>query len=94
MRVEQKRFLTVIEVTLTKSPTAEQKKAAGYQAPITGQQDEFLTKEKWEAQEAERKEKFATRGERKEGDREEREDRRKNRDNRDTRGGERKRGRN
>lgn len=35
VRVEQKRFLTIIEVTLTKEPTAEQKKAPGYSAPIT-----------------------------------------------------------
>lgn len=50
VRVEQKRFLTIIEITLTKEPTADQKKAPGYQAPITANNDEFLTKEKWEKQ--------------------------------------------
>lgn len=50
VRVEQKRFLTIIEVTLTKEPTAAQKAAPGYQAPIAGNQDDFLTKEKWEKQ--------------------------------------------
>lgn len=39
VRVEQKRFLTIIEITLTTSPTAEQKKAPGYQAPITNNQE-------------------------------------------------------
>lgn len=32
--VRQKRFLTVVEVTLTKEPTAAQKGAVGYQAPL------------------------------------------------------------
>ncbi len=50
VRVEQKRFLTIIEVTLTKEPTADQKKAPGYQAPIQGKAEDFLTKEKWEKQ--------------------------------------------
>ena len=43
-RVEQKRFLTIIEVTLTTSPTAEQKKSPGYQAPLNVNQEELLTK--------------------------------------------------
>jgi len=47
--------LTIIEITLTTSPTAEQKKAPGYQAPITTNQGEILNKEKWEQQESERK---------------------------------------
>jgi hypothetical protein len=42
--------LTIIEITLTKDPSADQKKAVGYQAPITANNDEFLTKEKWEKQ--------------------------------------------
>lgn len=50
IRVEQKRFLTIIEVVLTKEPTAEQKKAPGYQVPYEGKQEEYLTKEKWEKQ--------------------------------------------
>ena len=33
VRVEKKRYLTIIEVTLTKEPTAEQKKLPGYQTP-------------------------------------------------------------
>jgi DNA-binding protein len=36
VRVEQKRFLTIIEIVLTKEPTADQKKAPGYQTPIQG----------------------------------------------------------
>jgi hypothetical protein len=34
LKVEQERFLTVVEVVLTRKPTEEQKKAAGYQAPL------------------------------------------------------------
>lgn len=34
VKVEQERFLTIIEVTLTRTPTEEQRKAAGYQAPL------------------------------------------------------------
>lgn len=30
----KERFLTVVEVTLTRKPTEEQQKAVGYQAPI------------------------------------------------------------
>lgn len=51
MRVEQKRYLTIVEVTLTKEPSSAQTKAAGYQAPIKGDKGEYLTKEKWEEQE-------------------------------------------
>jgi len=36
VEVKQERFLTIIEVTLTKNPTEEQKKAPGYQAPLKG----------------------------------------------------------
>ena len=45
--VHQERFLTVIEVTLTKEPTADQRKNPGYQEPLTIKAD-FLTKESWE----------------------------------------------
>ena len=58
VRVEQKRYLTILEVTLTKSPTEAEKKSAGYQPPLeVKNDDEFLTKEKWEEQEKERAEK-------------------------------------
>lgn len=50
LRVEKKRFLTIIEVTLTKEPTAEQKKLVGYQAPLELKSEEFLTKESWQKQ--------------------------------------------
>ena len=50
VRVEQKRYLTIIEVVLTKEPTADQKKAPGYHAPFAGKTEDFLTKEKWEKQ--------------------------------------------
>lgn len=56
VRVEQKRFLTVVEVTLTKEPTAAQKGSAGYQAPLKLENAEFLSKEKWEEQEKNREE--------------------------------------
>jgi hypothetical protein len=48
LKVEKERFLTVVEVTLTRKPTEEQKKAAGYQAPLKNVEGEFLTKESWE----------------------------------------------
>lgn len=83
VRVEKKRYLTIIEVTLTKEPTAEQKKLPGYQAPSESPNAEYLTKDKWEQQEAERKERAEKRG----GDREGREER-------GERGGQRRRGRN
>ena len=35
LTVRQERFLTILEVTLTKAPTAEQKKHAGYHVPLT-----------------------------------------------------------
>lgn len=63
LRVEQKRFLTVIEITLTLEPTAEQKKSIGYQAPLEIKSEELLTKETWQKKEAERKERTANRGE-------------------------------
>ena len=47
LKVEKERFLTVAEVTLTRKPTEEQKKAAGYQAPLKNVEGEFLTKESW-----------------------------------------------
>lgn len=68
--VRQERFLTVLEVTLTKSPTAEEKKSAGYHAPL--EKGDFLTKESWEKDEKERAERRERRG----NDREERRGRR------------------
>jgi hypothetical protein len=56
VKVEQERFLTIVEVTLTKEPTAAEKKEPGYRAPLNLDDSEFLTKEKWEKQEEERKE--------------------------------------
>ena len=93
--VHQERFLTILEVTLTKTPTPEEKKHPGYHAPLDIKAD-FLTKESWERGEKERQER-RNRGGR---DREDRRDRReedrrprRDRDERDTRGGERRRGR-
>lgn len=34
LKVEKERFLTVVQVTLTKKPTEEQKKSVGYQTPL------------------------------------------------------------
>lgn len=48
--MEKKRYLTIIEVTLTKNPSAEDKKQPGYQAPIDASEADYLTKEKWEEQ--------------------------------------------
>ena len=53
--VHQERFLTVLEVTLTKEPTAEQLKHPGYHAPLSLKDNEFLNKESWEKGEQERK---------------------------------------
>ena len=53
--VKQERFLTILEVTLTKKPTAEQLKHPGYHAPLNIKAD-FLTKESWEKDEKERAE--------------------------------------
>ena len=103
LTVRQERFLTILEVTLTKAPTAEEKKHAGYHAPLDVKGD-FLTKESWEKDEKERAERRERRngdreerkGERRDrrGDREERSYPRRDREERDTRGGERRRGRN
>ncbi len=48
LKVEKERFLTVIEVVLTRNPTEEQKKSTGYQAPLKDVSGEFLNKESWE----------------------------------------------
>ena len=85
VRVEKERFLTIVEVTLTKEPTADQKKAPGYQVPLKETEGEFLTKEKWQEREKERSERRTERGHR--GDRPPRRDRNDS-------GGERRRGRN
>ncbi len=47
LTVREERFLTVIEVTLTREPTAEQKKHPGYHTPLKIEGD-FLTKQSWE----------------------------------------------
>ena len=95
LRVEKKRYLTIIEVTLTKEPTAEQKKMPGYQTPTESKEAEYLTKEKWAEQEAERKDRADKRGEREEDDKGERKERGERRERGDgERGGERRRGRN
>lgn len=53
--VRDERFLTILEVTLTREPTAEQKKQPGYHAPLNIKSD-FLTKETWEQGEKQRDE--------------------------------------
>jgi hypothetical protein len=93
--VRQERFLTILEVTLTRDPTAEQKKHPGYHAPLSIKSD-FLTKESWERGEKERAERRERGDERRGGERRERrEDRedRPRREDREERGGERRRGR-
>ena len=96
--VHQERVLTILEVTLTKTPTAEEKKHVGYHAPLDIKGG-FLTKESWEQGEKERAEgrekRQNDRGDRREnrGGRDREDDRRPrrdrdNRDERDTRGGE------
>lgn len=98
VKVEKERYLTVVEVVLTRKPTEEQRKAAGYQAPLKNIEGEFLTKESWaigEKERAERRENRPERGERREerGDRREERGERRERDDRgETRGGERRRG--
>lgn len=69
-------------MTLTKEPTAAQKKLPGYQGVSEIKDADYLTKEKWEEQEAKYKERNANRD-----SKEDREDRR------DNRGEERNRGR-
>lgn len=96
LEVRQERFLTIVEITLTKTPTADEKKAPGYHVPL--KEGNFLTKESWEAGEKERAEKRVERGDRTETRGEKREDRprRENRDRgerNEERGGERRRGR-
>ena len=91
--VKQERFLTVLEVTLTKTPTADEKKEPGYHQPLTIKGD-FLTKATWEQGEKEREERRTRNGDEREDRRERREgDREPRRDNREERGGERRRGR-
>lgn len=101
LTVNEERFLTVIEVTLTRTPTAEEKKQPGYHVPLDIK-NEYLTKESWEQGEKEREQRKTEGGEerpRREGgdrpprrDREDRQDRPPRRD-REERGGERRRGR-
>lgn len=88
LKVEKERFLTVVEVTLTRNPTEEQRNATGYQAPLNNVEGEFLTKESWERGEKERAERRDQRPPRREGERPERE-RRERGDRTETRGGDR-----
>ena len=61
--------MTIIEITLTKAPTAAQKGSTGYQTPIKLDNPDFLTKEKWEEQEKNMEERRnRPRGEKKEGE--------------------------
>lgn len=90
VKVEKERFLTVIEVVLTRKPTEEQRKAPGYQAPLKNVEGEFLTKESWAKGEKERAERRENRPER--AERTERPERREREDRGETRGGERRRG--
>jgi hypothetical protein len=53
--VREERFLTILEVTLTKTPTAEEKKHPGYHTPLD-LKGGFLTKESWQKGELERAE--------------------------------------
>ena len=53
LTVREERFLTIIEVTLTREPTAEQKKHPGYHTPLNIKSD-FLTKQSWEEGEKQR----------------------------------------
>ena len=55
LTVREERFLTILEVTLTKTPTPEQLQHPGYHAPLKVKAD-YLTKESWEKGEQERKE--------------------------------------
>lgn len=101
LTVREERFLTILEVTLTRNPTNEQLKHPGYHAPLTIKAD-FLTKETWQKGEEDRRERRENREDR--GDRPERRERRDDRERRprredredreDNRGGERRRGRN
>ena len=77
LTVREERFLTIIEVTLTREPTAEQRKHPGYHAPLNIKSD-FLTKESWEQGEKQRSERRqgGDREDRRGGDREERRERR------------------
>ena len=102
LTVREERFLTILEVTLTRNPTAEQLKHPGYHTPLKIKAD-FLTKESWEKGEAERKQRWENGdGERRERreprepreDRPRREENRERREDREDRGGERRRGRN
>ena len=70
LTVKQERYLTILEVTLTKAPSAEEKKHVGYHSPLTGKGD-YLTKESWEKDQKEREDRRGSRN----NDRDERRDR-------------------
>ena len=80
LTVKQERFLTILEVTLTKNASAEEKKNVGYHVPL-GKGD-YLTKESWENGEKERQERRERRdnGKEERGDRGDRRERRGDRD--------------
>jgi hypothetical protein len=81
LRVQEERYLTILEVTLTREPTAEQKKHAGYHAPLNIKSD-FLTKESWERGEKERAERRGGDNEERRGGDDRRREPREDRDNR------------
>lgn len=91
--VREERFLTILEVTLTKNPTPEQKTNPGYHEPLKIK-GEFLTKESWERGEKEREEHRGERRERREQRDRSGERPRRPREEGEERGGERRRGRN
>lgn len=81
LTVKEERYLTIMEVTLTKAPSADQLKHPGYHTPVTNK-EEFLTKETWEKGEKEREERRNDRNDRRDDRRERRDDRRDRRDDR------------
>ncbi len=83
LTVREERFLTIIEVTLTREPTAEQKKHPGYHVPLNIKSD-FLTKQSWEEGEKQRNERRG--GEDRRGERGEKRERGERSDNRGERG--------
>lgn len=98
IQVQVERYLTIIEILLTKEPNAAQKAEPGYQAPIATDESEVLTPEKWEEDKKHRAERRERR-EHEEEHREERGERRERRERRDEgerperrEGGERRRG--
>lgn len=73
LTVRDERLLTVLEITLTRTPTPEQKKHPGYHAPLTNA--DFLTKETWQQGEKERAQRREGEGEREDRPRRDHQDR-------------------